>query len=155
MTPSITVSEAITLINDSILDFQDGLSKDTLDKIIFAINNEIQVRDYLLGLPITFPLDTCKAFLTYISESIDGADRYSVDTVLSAYFYETEDMEISVGYLSSALDIKSGYPLANLLQRVMSAGWPSESFVQMRNELHPKVLESITEIADQQILLEA
>lgn len=155
MTPTITVSEAITLINESVLDFQDGLSQDTLSKIIFAINNEIQVRDYLLGLPLTFPMDTCKAFLAYVSESVDGADRYSVDTVLSAYFYETEDMEVSVGYLSSALDIKSGYPLANLLQRVMGAGWPSESFVAMRNELHPKVLESIEEIADQPILVEA
>lgn len=155
MTPSITVSEAITLINESVLDFQDGLSKDTLDKIIFAVNNELQVRDYLMGLPNTFPMDTCKAFLAYISESVDGADRYSVDTVLSAYFYETEDMFDSLTYLSSALDIKSGYPLANLLQRVMSAGWPSESFVQMRNELHPKVLEEIAEIADQQILVEA
>jgi len=155
MTPTITVGEAVTLINDSILDFEDGLSLDTINKIIYSVNNEIQVRDYLMGLPNTYPMDTCKAFLAYIASSVDGADRYSVETVLSAYFYETEDMEISVGYLSSALDIKSGYPLANLLQRVMSAGWPSESFVQMRNELHPKVLESITEIADQQILLEA
>ena len=58
-------------------------------------------------------------------------------------------------YLSSALDIKSGYPLANLIQRVVNAGWPAGSFAEMRNELHPKVLEEIAEIADQQILVEA
>ena len=152
MTPTLTVSEAVTLINEAILDFEDGLTNDTIQEIVFAVNNEIQIRDYLMGLPNTYSMDTCKEFLAYISNSVDGADRYAVDTVLSAYFYETEDMETSVAYLSSALDTKSGYPLANLIKRVVFAGWPASEFATMRNELAPQVIETLKEIADQQIL---
>ena len=36
-----------------------------------------------------------------------------------------------------------GYPLADLLKRTMSAGWASEQFQVMREELHPKVTEAI------------
>lgn len=151
MTPTITVGEAVTLINDSILDFEDGLSLDTINKIIYSVNNEIQVRDYLMGLPNTYPMDTCKAFLGYIASSVDGADRYSVETVLSAYFYETEDVDMSAMLLSSALDTKSGYPLATLIKRVMEAQWPSSAFGQMRQELHSKVVYMINEKQDELI----
>ena len=148
MTPTITVGEAVTLINDSILDFEDGLSEDTINKIIYSVNNEIQVRDYLMGLPNTYPMDTCKAFLAYIASSVDGADRYSVETVLSAYFYETEDVDMSAMLLASALDTKSGYPLAKLIERVMQAEWPSSAFGQMRQELHSKVVYMINEMQE-------
>lgn len=151
MTHTITTGEAVALINDSILDFEDGLSSETISKIIFAINNEIQIRDYLLGLPSTFDMDTCKAFIAYIAESVDGAERYSLETILSAYCYETEDIDVSMELLASALDIKSEYPLALLIERVIKAQWPSSAFTQMRMELHPKVVESIEEIKDQLI----
>jgi hypothetical protein len=147
----ITVGEAVNLINESILNFNDGLSSETVNKIIYSINGEIQVRDYLLGMPNTFPMDTCKAFLTYISESVDGAERYSVDTVLSAYFYETNDMEIATHYLFTAIDTKSDYSLAQLIKRVIEAGWPTDSFAQMRNEMHPKVVELIEEMSEELI----
>lgn len=149
---TITVGEAINLINDSILDFEDGLSSEAISKIIYSINNELQVRDYFLGLPATFDMDTCKAFVAYIADSVDGADRYSVETILSAYCYETEDILDSQIYLASALDTKSDYSLANLIQRVMNAGWPSSAFTEMRMELHPKVVSMLEEMKDELIL---
>ena len=147
----ITVGEALDLIHDSLMTFEDGLPSADISAIIYAINNEIQIRDYLLGLPNTFPMDTCKAFLSYISDSVDGADRYSVDTVLSAYFFETEDIEMSVALLATALDTKSDYSLALLLKRVVEAGWEPKSFKQMRDELHDKVIEGLKEMSDQLI----
>jgi hypothetical protein len=149
--PTITVGEAVELINESILNFVDGLDTETISTLIYSINNEIQIRDYLLGLPATFPLETCKEFISYLGLSVDGAERYSLHTILSAYYYETEEMESSATHLAMALDIKSEYPLAKLLERVMNAGWPSSAFVQMREELHGKVVEHIQEISAQLI----
>lgn len=144
----ITVGEAVNLIHDSIMNFEDGLSSETISKIIYSINNEIQIRDYLLGIPATFSMDTCKAFLTYIADSVDGAERYSLHTILSAYYFETEDLESSAFLLATALDTKSDYSLALLLKRVMEANWPSDSFVTMRQELHSKVIEGLEEMQD-------
>ena len=147
----ITVGEAVTLIHDSLMTFEDGLPSADISAIIYSINNDIQIRDYLLGLPDTFPMDTCKAFLSYISDSVDGADRYAVDTVASAYFFETGDIEMAVMLLATALDTKSDYSLALLLKRVVEAGWPADSFRKMREELHPQVILNLEEKQDELI----
>ena len=147
----ITVGEAVNLINDSILNFEDGLSSETISKIVYAINNDIQIRDYFLGIPDTYSMDTCKAFLAYLAESTDGAERYSLETIMSAYFFETGDMEFSSALLYSALDTKSDYSLALLLKRVFEAGWSSDSFTKMREELHGKVVEKLEETQDELI----
>ena len=34
------------------------------------------------------------------------------------------------------------YSLAKLLDRVFKAGWPKDALASMRNELHPKVVET-------------
>jgi hypothetical protein len=147
----ITVGEAVTLIHDSLMTFEDGLPSADISAIIYAINNDIQIRDYLLGLPDTFPMDTCKAFLSYISDSVDGAERYSVDTIASAYFFETGDIEMAVMLLATALDTKSDYSLALLLKRVVEAGWPADSFRKMREELHPQVIANLEQKQDELI----
>ena len=147
----ITVGEAIELIHDSIMTFEDGLPHADISAIIYAINNEIQIRDYFLGLPDTFSIETCKAFLTYISDSVDESERYSVDTILSAYFFETGNTEMSVALLATALDTKPDYSLALLLKRVIEANWSPDSFRTMREELHPKVIAGLEEMSDQLI----
>ena len=144
----ITVGQAVALINNSIIDFQDGLSPDILSKITYAVNNELQVRDYLIGLPATFPMDTCKSFLTYLSDSVDESERYAYLTVNSMYYYETENNDIAILLLATAQNINSEYPLAGLISRVMQAGWPSETLSKMRNELHEQVLDKISEMQD-------
>ena len=150
---TITVGEAINLINDSILSFEDGLPSDTISKIIYSINNEIQVRDYFLGLPETFGLDTCLSFLSYIGASIDEDESYSIATLMSAYFYEKEEVELAAISLELALKTKPNYSLANLLDRVFTAGWSADSFVSMRKELHPRVVAGLEEMKDQLILI--
>lgn len=150
---TITVGEAIDLINDSILSFEDGLPSETISKIIYSINNEIQVRDYLLGIPDVYSLDTCLSFLSYIGASINEEDSYSIATIISAYFYEKEEMELAAISLEIALRIDPEYSLANLLDRVFEAGWSADSFVEMRRELHPKVVAGLEEMSDQLIEL--
>lgn len=152
--PTITVGEAINLINNSILDFQDGLSQDTINTITFAVNNEIQVRDYFLGMPETYSLDTCLSFVKYLGSSVDENECYALATIASAYEYENGNLFSVAMLIAGVLDMKPDYSLAKLIDRVAEAGWPAESFAEMRKELHPKVIEQITEIADQVILVE-
>lgn len=144
----ITVGEAVSLINESILNFEDGLPTETISKLIYSINNEIQIRDYLLGLPNTFPLETCRSFISYVGASVDESEAYSIFTVLSAYFFELDEMELSALSIATALNIKPDYSLALLLKRVYEAGWSAKAFVQMRDELHEKVVEHLEEIQD-------
>jgi hypothetical protein len=147
----ITVGEAVALINNSIMDFQDGLSSETISKLIYSINNEIQIRDYLLGLPSVYSLETCKSFLSYVGASVDESESYSLLTILSAYFYEQNEIELSAISLATALEIKPDYSLAKLLDRVYEAGWSADSFVKMRNELHDKVVEGLEEMSEELI----
>lgn len=147
----ITVGEAVALINNSIMDFQDGLSPETINKLIYSINNEIQIRDYLLGLPSVYSLETCKSFLSYVGASVDEAESYSILTILSAYFYEQNEIELSALSLATALNIKPDYSLAKLLDRVYEAGWSANAFVQMRNELHETVVVMLEEMSEELI----
>jgi hypothetical protein len=147
----ITVGEAVALINNSIMDFQDGLSPETISKLIYSINNEIQIRDYLLGLPNVYSLETCKSFLSYVGASVDESESYSLLTILSAYFYEQNEIELCALSLATALEIKPDYSLAKLLDRVYEAGWSADSFVKMRNELHETVVGTLEEMSEELI----
>jgi hypothetical protein len=147
----ITVGEAVALINNSIMDFQDGLSPETISKLIYSINNEIQIRDYLLGLPNVYSLETCKSFLSYVGASVDESESYSILTILSAYFYEQNEIELCALSLATALEIKPDYSLAKLLDRVYEAGWSADSFVKMRNELHETVVGTLEEMSEELI----
>lgn len=147
----ITVGESVNLINESILNFQDGLPADVISKITYAVNNEAQVRDYLIGLPLTYEMETCKAFLTYLTESAEEAERYAFLTVNSLFFYETKETDVATLMLILALNLNEDYSLAQLAERVILSGWPADTLTSMRKELHPKVIAKIYEMQDQLI----
>lgn len=147
----ITVGEAVNLINESILNFQEGLSAETISKITYAVNNELQVRDYLIGLPLTYSLDTCKSFMTYLTESAEESQRYSFLTVNALYYYEAEETDVATLMIILALNIDEDYPLAKLVEKVIMAGWATDSITAMRNELHPIVVAKLTEMKEELI----
>jgi len=149
--PTITIGEAISLINNSILDFQDGLSQDTIEKIVYAINNEIQVRDYMLGIPETYSLATAVEFVKYLVSSVDEEDIVALATIASAYEYENENYLTSATLLNKVKQLNPTYFLANLLDRVFEANWPADSFAGMRKQLHPQVIAKLEEMKDQLI----
>lgn len=109
-------------------------------EMIAAVVNalrDLQVRDYMLGIISTVknPIDSLEFIIEAAPEHSDPA-RALVSTI----YYEQDRVEDAINTLKEAdLD----YPLAKLLLRVYEAGWPKESFVQMRNELHPKVVTTI------------
>lgn len=98
---------------------------------------DIQVRDYMLGIvsDVKNSIDVLEFLIEAAPEHADPA-RALVSTV----YYELDRVEDAINTINEADD---NYSLANLLKRVFGAGWPKESFAQMRNELHPKVVATI------------
>mgnify|MGYP006270842249 CR=1 FL=1 len=148
---TITVGSAVDLIDSAIVNFEDGLDSNSISNLIHAVNNHLQVRDYLIGLPANHEIEKCVEFLSYLSKSIDEQDRFAVDTVNAMYQYELENLKKSIELLANAQAVNPEYSLANLVTRAIQAGWPSNAFAKMRNELAHKVVENITEQADEVI----
>lgn len=150
---TITVGNAVATINDSARDFSNGLplSDEAVETIVFASNNEIQIRDYLVGLPLDYPLETCISFLKYISSRANSKDTYALDTVEAMLQYESGNIARANQLLDIVQEFKSDYSLAHLMRRVIQAGWSSDSVADMRNHLAPSVVEILNEMTDKEI----
>jgi hypothetical protein len=127
---------------DSLLDsFQDSrmLEETAIKTATLGIAESVQIRDYALGaIGIALDSEDSLAFITAIQ--LLGQDSAALEAIRGAYLYELGQIEPrQVKALDKALELVNGHSLSLLLRRVMSAGWPCESFRAMRNELHPKV----------------
>jgi hypothetical protein len=60
------------------------------------------------------------------------------------FHYEKEELGLVNSYVESAEKQNPNYELLLLIKRVLGAGWPSNSFTEMRNELAPKVKVEIS-----------
>ncbi len=98
---------------------------------------DLQVRDYMLGISNEIP-NAIDIFESLIEVAPEYADPSR--SIVSAIYYEQDRAEDAINTISEA---NPEYPMASLLKRVFSAGWPKESFAQMRSELHPKVVKVI------------
>ena len=119
----------------------EQVTQETIDTIVFAVSNDIQVRDYLLGLPIEHNLDNAVNALEVMAGFFPEGNRKAVYSILAAYHYEADRPATAFGYLNEVIVEDEKYSLAQLLGRVFQAGWPIEAFAKMRNDLHAKVVE--------------
>ena len=149
-TTTITRGEAIEAIDASIFNVTNGidLNDSTVEVIVFAVNNDLQIRDYLIGLPNSYTLEQCSEFVDYLARMAGDENRYAFDTVNAMYNYELENTKACQRLITQAYEANPDYSLTKLVQRVLQAGWPSTSFASMRNELAPKVIENINEDLD-------
>lgn len=107
--------------------------------------SDVQVRDYALGVHSE---DTYDLYFTMWRELLRLAPSgyvAPIACIVAAMAYESGDGALAQRALDRALQDDERYPLAGLLRRVFTAGWPPESFASMRAELHPKVIASIFE----------
>lgn len=121
----------------------EPLPVNAVNLLIYAVQ-DLQVRDYMLGhAPITFGAQGAIDFITAILPLVEEGHRAPFYTVLSAFYYEAQDHELAFASLMQAQLLSPDYSLAKLLERVYKSGmFTPEAFAEMRNELHPKVLES-------------
>ena len=109
--------------------------------------SDVQVRDYALGIHTE---DTYDLYFTMWRELLRLAPKdfiAPIACIVAAMAYENGDGALAQKAIDRAIADQSDYPLALLLRRVFSAGWPPESFSAMRAELHPKVVATIFERA--------
>lgn len=155
MNKTITVKEASQAINLMATNFMESneIDADLLSILTAGITSEetLHLRDYMLGMPLDFGVEFMINFAEAILEKTSEEESYAIKTILSAFYYENSEKSKALAQVEGALNIRSTYSLAQLLTRVFNAGWPVESFVNMRNELHPKVIVAIKEDADSEI----
>lgn len=147
---TITYANAVELIDQAIKDFSNGLelSDSTIAEITFAVNNDLQMRDYIIGLPNTYGLNISAGFVNELSNNVTHAERFAYDTINAMYHYELKNMEAVQLLVQSAEDSKPNYNLLKLIKRVISAEWPASTFTSMRTELASTVAEYIADNSD-------
>lgn len=133
---------------DSLLDsFQDSrmLEETAIKTATIGIAKSVQIRDYALGaIGISLDSEDSLAFITAIQ--LLGEDSAALEAIRGAYLYELGQIEEAGKALDKALELHNGHSLALLLRRVFNAGWPTDSFRGMRNELHPKVERGLKDL---------
>ncbi len=131
----------IDLANDFIT---NGISTDQ-DLIAHVLGrlSEIQVRDFALGSHDGESAVGYQSMWMHLLRSAPPGFIAPVACLAAAIAYEHGDGALARAALDRAFVDSPTYSLALLLKRVFSAGWPPQSFAQMRGELHPKVCAAI------------
>lgn len=140
----LTNKQALDAYNEIVEAFvkSEPLPVNAVNLLVYSIQ-DLQVRDYLLGhAPITFGAEGAIKFVTEILPLVEEGHRSPFYTVLSAFYYEAGDNELAYVSLMQAQLLDPEYSLAKLLDRIYKAGWDGSQFASMRNELHPKVVET-------------
>ena len=147
ITASITRREARlavdTFVHNYLANTSDSVTPETIVSMQQGVSKDIQIRDYLLGLSLEYPLPNVIEALSVMSEFIPEGSRAGIYSVLAAHNYQNENETRAQEFLALALDEDSTYSLALLLKRVIGAGWPTGAFAKMTIELHPKVVEGL------------
>ncbi len=107
--------------------------------------SDVQVRDYALGIHSEDTFDLYFMMWRELLKMAPAGFVAPIACIVGAMAYEGGDGALAHKALDRAIEDDEHYPLAALLRRVFNAGWPPESFTQMRAELHPKVIATIFE----------
>ena len=104
---------------------------------------DVQVRDYAMGVHQEDTYDLYFAMWRELLRLAPIGLVAPIACIVAAMAYENGDGALAQRALDRAIADDASYPLAALLRRVFNAGWPPQSFAQMRAELHPKVIATI------------
>jgi len=112
-------------------------------EVAAGLKKDIQLRDFVLGLPSERPIESVNKYLLYFIDTVPNDFIAPVASILASNIYSMDNAEGAKKLLTKALENNPSYSLANLLNRVFNSGWPSGAFVAMTHELHPKVKEGM------------
>jgi len=143
ITKEVTVGEARLALENAL----DAHSKNSqvdaemLQLAVYGINNEIQIRDYALGLSLTTDPTIVCSFIKYAIVQDAEYDRCALYTILSSIYFSMGNYVLSMWALKNAIELNPDYSLARLLNRVYTEKWTDGEFNQMKTDLHPKVIK--------------
>jgi hypothetical protein len=142
-TETITRKEACELIRSYIgKDNKNMPTGDDLDRIVHAVNNDMQVRDFMLGLPQYYDTQEVINFLEHMcNESPSGKD-VPFFAVVAAIAYEHGDGVQFFKHMGYIMCHGPDYSLAQVLARCAASGFPGTVLTKMRNELAAVVMKA-------------
>lgn len=125
--------------------FAEGIAPTAQEiaQLTVAINEHIQVRDFLLGIAKERDVNHVGSWAAYVGNRTPRLYDVPMATILSSLYFSEGDEEQANHYLGVALEINPEYSLAKLLDRVYKSGWAPEGFSSMRNDLHDLVKAEI------------
>lgn len=112
-------------------------------EVAAALQKDIQLRDFVLGLPSERKIEDVNTYLGYFYETVPTKFIAPIASVLAANLYSMEEVDSAKEILHNAIVHNPSYSLANLLNRVFNTSWPAGAFKTMTEELHPKVKEGM------------
>jgi hypothetical protein len=154
-TMTLTVGDAIKSLNFLATNFMETkeLDKEALSVSTRAITGNILVRDYFLGMPQDFGLTFMISLSKEMIDEVEKLGIYPVNfyAVYSAFLYENGEKELSTYNINKALEIDSRHSLTQLLFRVYKSEWETSGFLDIRNNLHSKVIVDTKKHAKEEI----
>ena len=132
-------------VNDLIARFNAEAEIDDYELIALVLVRfkDLQVRDYAMGLVTDENKDELFNLWYWLMNLAPKGYIAPAACIFAACAYESGEVELAHTAILSALADCPNYPLALLLRRVFTAGWPADSFAQMRAQLHPKICTSL------------
>lgn len=133
--------EGALAVNELATEFSDlGIVEDNqLVALVLVRLHDVQVRDFAMGLVTDQNISVLAALWRWMLKIAPPGFIAPVATLFAATSYEDGDGALAQRALDRALEDDSRYPMALLLRKVFSAGWPPAQFAEMRAELHPRV----------------
>jgi hypothetical protein len=122
-----------------------GIREEILAARMIGRMSDVHIRDYALGVHSEESFDLYFTMWRELLRLAPPGFIAPLACIVAAMSYESGDGALAQKALDRAIADEPGYPLAGLLRRVFNAGWPPQSFAQMRQELHPKVVAAIFE----------
>jgi len=148
MTTTLTLGEARQIIDEAITNYTDFVPQKTAETIAYAINRDIQLRDYIMGLPNIHGLAKVHDFVMVLTAGIPEEERYSLYTITALFNYELGLIDMSRELSDKVTELNPDYNLNNLLKRIFKAEWPGSAMGEMRKSLHDTVTKTLTDYAD-------
>ena len=152
---TLTVGDAIKSLNFLATNFMETkeLDREALSVSTRAISGNILVRDYFLGIPQDFGLTFMISLSKEMIDEVEKLGIYPVNfyAVYSAFLYENGEKELSTYNINKALEIDSRHSLTQLLFRVYKSEWETSGFLDIRNNLHSKVIVDTKKHAKEEI----
>ena len=132
-------------VYDSVDNYSNGVEPTTeqIAEFTIAMHKNLSFRDFIMGLPNDKDIDYVGEWVGFMGSVTPKEYAAPIVTIFSALLYEHEQSGEAYYHLEYAQELDPNYSLALLLERVFNANWPVEKFIQMRNQLHPKVKETI------------
>ena len=123
----------------------DNLLDQELIALVLGSMVDLQVRDYAMGITTAETLNKLNNLWAFLTGLAPEGFIAPVATLWAITDYEMGNTALALEGLKIAGNDNSDYPLMKLISRVINAGWPKESFQEMRDELHHQVIAGIYE----------